>query len=421
MLQECSNITYINDTNVSCNLTPQLFILYQRGPQQLPLEISVPLTVLNVIIFITGLIGNFVVCLVIVRHRTMHSATNYYLFNLAVSDLTLLAFGLPNDVSMYWHQYPWKLGVTFCKVRALLSEMASYGSVLTIVAFSTERYISICHPLYIHKMSGLRRAVRIISFLWFIAFLAALPFAVYTTVHYLVYPPGSDTILEESAFCAMLDQPKFVPLAEISATIFFILPMSVLAFQYTKMGLQIYNSSKQFQGTIRLSLHRDSRRVQAHKTVVRMLAAVVVAFFVCWAPFHCQRLLYLHAINWEYYYVANEWMFYITGILYYLSSTLNPILYNVMSARYRKAFRSVLCGNPISDDFNNRSTRCSQFDAARAGGSRRESKLRSILLDTEDGCSLTSKDGATSFKGNYVCSVTLKQKLLSECGNETKM
>lgn len=65
----------------------------QRGPQTLPLETAIPLTVINVLIFISGLLGNIAVCVVIIKHRTLHTATNYYLFNLAVSDLTLLIFG----------------------------------------------------------------------------------------------------------------------------------------------------------------------------------------------------------------------------------------------------------------------------------------------------------------------------------------
>lgn len=30
--------------------------------------------------------------------------------------------GLPYDLSLYWHQYPYNLGLTFCKMRALISE-----------------------------------------------------------------------------------------------------------------------------------------------------------------------------------------------------------------------------------------------------------------------------------------------------------
>ncbi len=35
---------------------------------------------------------------------------------------------------------------------------------------------------------------------------------------------------------------------------------------------------------------------------------------------------------------------YVSGVCYYLSSTINPILYNLMSVKYRQAFRRTLCG-----------------------------------------------------------------------------
>lgn len=71
----------------------------------------------------------------------------------------------------------------------------SYTSVLTIVAFSMERYLAICHPLHSYAMSGLKRAVRIIAVVWMISFFAALPFAMFTTVDYVDYPPGNKPIL----------------------------------------------------------------------------------------------------------------------------------------------------------------------------------------------------------------------------------
>ena len=55
--------------------------------------ILVLLTVIYVIIFITGVLGNVVTCIVIARNKGMHTAVNYYLFSLAVSDLLLLISG----------------------------------------------------------------------------------------------------------------------------------------------------------------------------------------------------------------------------------------------------------------------------------------------------------------------------------------
>lgn len=53
------------------------------------------LTVVYLIIFITGVLGNVITCIVIARNKGMHTAVNYYLFSLAVSDLLLLISGKP--------------------------------------------------------------------------------------------------------------------------------------------------------------------------------------------------------------------------------------------------------------------------------------------------------------------------------------
>jgi cytoskeletal protein RodZ len=51
------------------------------------------LTIIYVIIFVLGVLGNVVTCIVIAKNKSMHTAVNYYLFSLAVSDLLLLITG----------------------------------------------------------------------------------------------------------------------------------------------------------------------------------------------------------------------------------------------------------------------------------------------------------------------------------------
>lgn len=51
------------------------------------------LTFVYVLIFITGISGNVCTCIVIARNSYMHTATNYYLFSLAMSDMLTLVFG----------------------------------------------------------------------------------------------------------------------------------------------------------------------------------------------------------------------------------------------------------------------------------------------------------------------------------------
>ena len=61
--------------------------------QQLPIAIMLTITVIYVLLFVSGVAGNVVLCIVLIRNRSMHTATNCYLFSLAVSDLTVLLLG----------------------------------------------------------------------------------------------------------------------------------------------------------------------------------------------------------------------------------------------------------------------------------------------------------------------------------------
>lgn len=63
------------------------------GPRQVAWNKLLPMTVIYSLIFVSGLAGNLSTCIVIVQNPHMHTATNYYLFSLAVSDLLTLVFG----------------------------------------------------------------------------------------------------------------------------------------------------------------------------------------------------------------------------------------------------------------------------------------------------------------------------------------
>lgn len=66
-------------------------------------------------------------------------------------------------------------------------------------------------------------------------------------------------------------------------------------------------------------------------------------FFICWAPFHAQRLVAMYGFGTDslHVYVVTT---YISGILYYLSTCINPLLYNIMSNKFREAFK--VCHQP---------------------------------------------------------------------------
>ncbi|KAH7933011.1 hypothetical protein HPB49_006730 [Dermacentor silvarum] len=287
------NVAVAAVSSLEDNATIREYLELRLGPQHILLPIVIPLTVLYVVVFVSGVVGNVTVCLVIARNSHFQTPTNYYLFSLAISDLLILVFGLPNDLKLYWQQYPWRLGEALCRFRALVAEATSYASVLTIVAFTAERYVAIYHPLFLQTTSCLTRAVRIIAIIWVVSLVSAVPFAIYTRINFVDFPLGSGRVVPESAFCALPMDTTAVslPLLQCSTFAFFCLPMTLIAVLYLKIGMRLRSQPGPGQQG------RHQRR-----------------------PVH--RML---------------------GCLYYFSATINPILYSLMSVKYREAFRDALC------------------------------------------------------------------------------
>ncbi|XP_060803786.1 pyrokinin-1 receptor [Amyelois transitella] len=319
------------------------------GPQRDELYIVIPVTIIYAIIFVTGLIGNIFTCFVIVRNKTMHTATNYYLFSLAMSDLLLLLSGIPQEVYYIWSKWPYIFGPNFCWLRGLASEMSTNASILTITLFTVERYLAICHPFMSHRMSNLSRAVRHVCVVWVIAFILALPPALQLgiTYHNGIAMCLQTRVIVEHSF-------------EISTFLFFLAPMILISILYLLIGLRLKQAGaeKEMQEQ---SLFEYSRNISttarrnphaATKRVVKMLVAVVVAFFVCWAPFHAQRLVAIYGTDENN--IAKSklllkvyaFLTYISGVFYYMSTCINPIFYHIMSNKFRDAFKvtiSQLC------------------------------------------------------------------------------
>ena len=93
-LQTLDNVTSPNET--LSNWTDkdlEAFLLQHLGPRYRSQAEAAVLILVYVLIFVTGVAGNACTCLVIVRNKRMHTATNYYLFSLAVSDLLTLLLG----------------------------------------------------------------------------------------------------------------------------------------------------------------------------------------------------------------------------------------------------------------------------------------------------------------------------------------
>ncbi|GFN84726.1 neuropeptide capa receptor [Plakobranchus ocellatus] len=282
------------------------------------------------------------------------SATFWRLGAIAGENVTCILndLRLPPELYSIWEAYPWRLGEVFCYLRQTVMELTSYASVLTITAFTVERYLAICHPLLAHKISALSRAVKIIISIWIVSLLMAIPYAAHTRLYKSVYIPGTDIAIADSLVCSIpyhFLEGFMYYMFQVSTFLFFIGPVTVIIILYILIGVALRRSPLN-RGTSEDASYSSVKNTsgcslphQPRKVVIRMLVAVTVAFIVCWAPFHAQRLMVLYVPKWtpELLLVQSH-IFYVSGVLYFVSSTVNPILYNVISKRYRAAFKQII-------------------------------------------------------------------------------
>lgn len=90
-LTQVLNISADNLTSLLQGLEPEE--LLPTVTPMTPLSLLATLSVGYALIFIAGVLGNLITCIVISRNNFMHTATNFYLFNLAISDMILLCSG----------------------------------------------------------------------------------------------------------------------------------------------------------------------------------------------------------------------------------------------------------------------------------------------------------------------------------------
>uniref|UniRef100_A0A8C4RYU2 Growth hormone secretagogue receptor type 1 n=1 Tax=Erpetoichthys calabaricus TaxID=27687 RepID=A0A8C4RYU2_ERPCA len=293
-----------------------------------PLSALIPITIICILLFCVGVCGNTMTILIIRRYKDMKTTTNLYLSSMAVSDLIILLC-LPFDLYRLWKYYPWIFGEVICRLFHYINEGCTYATILHITALSIERYLAICFPLKAKVFVTRRRVKYAIVLLWTLALSSAAPMLFLFGVQYenSTHPVAEHRACKYTAHAlssGLLDTMIWM------STLYFIIPMTCLTFLYGSIGWKLWRSKTQVQGP------HAANRERYHKQTVKILAVVVLAFAICWLPFHIGRYLFMHFQTY-YEMTLSQYFNMVSMHLFYLSASINPVLYNLMSKKYRAA------------------------------------------------------------------------------------
>nr|XP_029518551.1 D(3) dopamine receptor-like [Oncorhynchus nerka] len=120
--------------------------------------------------------GNVLVCLAVVRERSLQTTTNYLVVSLAVADLLVASLVMPWAVYLEVVGGAWLFSRMYCNVFVTLDVMMCTASILNLCAISIDRYTAVVMPvLYNTTHSSRKRVSAMIATVWILAFAVSCP------------------------------------------------------------------------------------------------------------------------------------------------------------------------------------------------------------------------------------------------------
>ncbi|NXK32883.1 TRFR protein, partial [Piprites chloris] len=305
-------------------------------------ELQVVTILLVLLICGVGIAGNAMVVLVVLRTKHMVTPTNCYLVSLAVADLiVLLAAGLPNISEVV---ASWVYGYAGCLCITYLQYLGINTSAWSIAAFTVERYIAICHAIKAQLLCTVSRAKRIIASLWLFTCLYCLMWFFLVDTTQVTFSDGAQVS------CGYrVSRSLYLPIYFLDFAVFYVIPLGLATVLYGLIARILFVSplpatpqrsclgSRHQGSSLQLSCRANKGALSSRKQVTKMLAVVVVLFALLWMPY--RTLVVVNSFMDPPY--LNTWFLLFCRLCIYLNSAINPIIYNLMSQKFRAAFRKL--------------------------------------------------------------------------------
>ncbi|XP_047466322.1 B2 bradykinin receptor-like [Mugil cephalus] len=279
------------------------------------------------VICVLGIVFNVFVLTVFCLHKKACTVAEIYLSNLAAADLLLMSC-LPFWAEYVNKKYDWPFGGGLCKMVNVFIIMNAYSSVYSLVLISIDRYLALVFPLSHERLRRPLLAKVGCLVVWVLSFLLSVPYLIYRDA--ITYPSNITKCTinyPNDATYLGCDIMQFM--------LIFIIPVFIISICTFKI-IQ----------TLRCR-YRDGLNIQKKEEKATFLVlAVLLAFLVCWIPFHimkiigtlkdvkvltltCNTLIFMHIWHPILLYLA------------FFNSVLNPILYVIVGKNFRKKVREV--------------------------------------------------------------------------------
>ncbi|XP_033901455.1 chemerin-like receptor 2 [Acipenser ruthenus] len=288
--------------------------------------------VVYTISFVFGLIGNGLVIWVTAFKIQISFKTVWFL-NLAIADFVFVLL-LPLSIDYVFKNFHWNFGRSFCKITSFVSLLNMFASVGFLTVISLDRYVSLVHLTWSQYRSPLN-AFKLSLGVWVMAGALSSPSLYFRdTVHV------GDRVMCFSNFHESdrsMAQLRHIILVCVRFVCGFLLPFITMVVTFILMVRKV-----RYRGLPMLS------------NFSKTISAVIIAFFICWTPYHVFSLMELsvHSHGSPMLHYILQTGFPLVTSLAFFNSCLNPILYVLMGKKVKavigKSF-SVVMKNALRD------------------------------------------------------------------------
>lgn len=277
------------------------------------------------LVVLLGVPGNAVVIWVTGFCMT-RSVTSLWFLNLAAADL-LCCLSVPLLMVSVARDDHWQFGPVACPLVKGLFYLLMYCSVLQLVLISLDRWMLVSKPVWCQNKRRTRLAVFMCAGVWCLAVIGSIPQFIYTKEIKLgTHKRECQTVITSQLTAWLLSSYRFL--------VGFVIPFVVIVVCH----VVVYRRA-------------ESGQTRSKKTL-RVIAAVVLSFFLCWIPLHIVDFLFLFTKRSS----SHSPRIYLAQILAiclaYFNSCLNPLLYVCLSRGFKtsmnRSLRNLL--NFISED-----------------------------------------------------------------------
>ena len=294
-------------------------------------------TIAYCLLFVVSLTGNSLIGLIVYKTKTMRKPINFFIVNMAMSDLLFPIFLFPWDITKIHVGsclISGPLGQALCKLASFLGDVSFTVSIQSLVLIAVDRFGAVVFPLRSQLISTKLCRFFILA-TWIVAMAIYSP---HLFTFKLAKYRGGLVCLQQwnEVFGETLSQPNYF-LAVYIVIIY--IPLVLIAILHLAILLKL--NSQKIPGE--QSVNAREQRVKRERNVLKMSIAIVLVFTICWLPFTIYVLLFFFPTDSTM--ISSCGFQYFRSISFFLAClncAINPCICFIFSGNYRQGLKNLL-------------------------------------------------------------------------------